>query len=159
MTTIPLARVFNVCLRSRSFPLRLDWLKSDSSVDGEPQGNFRWNSNFRDVVASSPSFSRPATRAPRRACSQANSDTFSEIHQNASLNSLLLLNCNISSLIPATGTTVKTFINCGQCVAKCILGVNQRFIIIFLSDSQMKRRFSANRSCRSFAIGIPFKPA
>ena len=28
-------------------------------------------SNFRDVVASSPSFSRPAARAPRRACSQA----------------------------------------------------------------------------------------
>ena len=29
------------------------------------------NSNSRDVVASSPSFSRPAARAPRRACSQA----------------------------------------------------------------------------------------
>ena len=28
-------------------------------------------SNSRDVVASSPSFSRPAARAPRRACSQA----------------------------------------------------------------------------------------
>ena len=44
--------------------------KSDSSVDGEPQGNWRWNSNSRDAVASSPSFSRPAARAPRRACSQ-----------------------------------------------------------------------------------------
>ena len=30
--------------------------KSDSSVDGEPQGNWRWNSNYRDIVASSPSF-------------------------------------------------------------------------------------------------------
>ena len=34
-------------------------------------GNWRWNSNSRDVVASSPSFSRPASRAPRRAFSQA----------------------------------------------------------------------------------------
>ena len=34
-------------------------------------GNWRWNSNSRDVVASSPSFSRPASRAPRKACSQA----------------------------------------------------------------------------------------
>ena len=45
--------------------------KSDSTVDGEPQGNWIWNSNSRDVVASSPSFSLPAARAPRRACSQA----------------------------------------------------------------------------------------
>ena len=27
----------------------------DSSVDREPQGNWRWNSNYRDIVASSPS--------------------------------------------------------------------------------------------------------
>ena len=45
--------------------------KSDTSVDGEPQGNWRWNSNSRDVVASSPSFSRPALRVPRRVHSQA----------------------------------------------------------------------------------------
>ena len=38
---------------------------------GKPKGNWRWNSNFRDVVASSPSFSHPATRAPWRPCSQA----------------------------------------------------------------------------------------
>ena len=41
--------VFNVCLHSRSFPLRADWRKSDSSVDGESQGN--WNLNSRGVVA------------------------------------------------------------------------------------------------------------
>ena len=64
---------FNVCLHSRSFPLLADWRKSDSSVDGEPQGNWRWNSNSRHVVASSPSFSHDAARAPRRACSQTNS--------------------------------------------------------------------------------------
>ena len=59
---------FNVCLHSCSFPLCADWQKSDSSVDGEPQGNWGWNSNSRDVVAiNSPSFSRPA----KRACSQA----------------------------------------------------------------------------------------
>ena len=32
---------FNVCLHSRSFPLRADMQTSDSSVDGEPQGNER----------------------------------------------------------------------------------------------------------------------
>ena len=30
---------FNVCWHSRPFPLSADWRKSDSSVDGEPQGN------------------------------------------------------------------------------------------------------------------------
>ena len=54
---------------SRSFPLRVDWQKFDSSVEGEPQGNWKRNSNSRDVVASSPSFSRPPARAPLRACS------------------------------------------------------------------------------------------
>ena len=46
MTSLPLARVFQcyVCLHSRSFPFRHDWWKSDSSVDGEPQENWRWNS-------------------------------------------------------------------------------------------------------------------
>ena len=47
---------FNVCLHSRSSQLRADWRKSYSLVDGEPQGNWRWNSNSREVVASSPSF-------------------------------------------------------------------------------------------------------
>ena len=43
----------------------------DSLVEREPQGNWSWNSNSRDVVASSPWFFRPAARAPRRAYSQA----------------------------------------------------------------------------------------
>ena len=59
---------------SRWFPLRADWRKSNSSVDGEPQGNWRRNSNSRDVVASSPSFSCPAARAPQKTCSQAASN-------------------------------------------------------------------------------------
>ena len=63
----------NVSLHSRSFPLRTDWRKSDISVDGEPQGNWRRNSNSGDEVASSSSFSRLAARAPRRTCSQATS--------------------------------------------------------------------------------------
>ena len=54
---------FNVCLHSRSFPLRADWWKSDCSVDGEPQGNWRWNSNSRDVIASTPSLSHPTTKS------------------------------------------------------------------------------------------------
>ena len=61
----------NVCLRSRSSPLRADWWKFGSPVDGEPPGNWRRNSYSRDVVASSSSFSRPAASAPWRACSQA----------------------------------------------------------------------------------------
>ena len=61
---IPLGTCF-----SRSFPLRADWQRSDSSVEGERKRNWRRNSNSKDVVASSPSFSRPAARAPRRACS------------------------------------------------------------------------------------------
>ena len=40
--------------------IRADWWKSDSSVDGEPRGNWRLNFNSKDVVASSPSFSHPA---------------------------------------------------------------------------------------------------
>ena len=36
-----------------------------------PQGNWMWISSYRDVVASSPFFFRPAARAPQRACSQA----------------------------------------------------------------------------------------
>ena len=62
---------FNVCLHSFSFLLRSDWWKSDSSVDGVPQGNWRQNSSSRDMVASSLSFSCPASRVPQRACSQA----------------------------------------------------------------------------------------
>ena len=46
---------FNVCLHSRSFPLRADWRRSDSTVDRDS----------RYVVASSPSFSHPAELARR----------------------------------------------------------------------------------------------
>ena len=52
---------FNVCLHSRSFLLHTDCRKSDSSVDMEPQVNWRPNSNSRDLVVSSPSFSRATT--------------------------------------------------------------------------------------------------
>ena len=41
--------------------------------------NWRWNSNSRDVVASSPSFSRSAARAPHRACSQAKTNRKTQI--------------------------------------------------------------------------------
>ena len=43
----------------------------DSSVDMEPQRNWRWNSNSRDMVASPPSFFHLTTRAPWRAYLQA----------------------------------------------------------------------------------------
>ena len=34
---------FNVCLRSHWFPFCAHWRKSNSSVDGEQQGEWRWN--------------------------------------------------------------------------------------------------------------------
>ena len=63
--------VFQCLFAFALLPLRADWRKFDSSVVGE-KGNWRWNSNSRGLVASSPSFSCPAGRAPWRACSQAN---------------------------------------------------------------------------------------
>ena len=55
-------------LQSRLFPLCTDCLKSDSSVDGEPHGNFAltfWMQIIKfqrcPVVASSPSFSHHAS--------------------------------------------------------------------------------------------------
>ena len=63
---ITLGSCFNVCLHSRSFLLHADYWKSDSSVNGEPQGNQRWNSNSRGTVANSPFFSRSTSRVPRR---------------------------------------------------------------------------------------------
>ena len=39
--------------------IRADRRKSDSSVDGEAQGNWRWNSISRDVAASFPPFPAP----------------------------------------------------------------------------------------------------
>ena len=38
--------------------------ETDSSVNGEPQGNWRWNSNSRGVIASYPFFSAPPTKRP-----------------------------------------------------------------------------------------------
>ena len=55
--------IFNVCLHSRLFPLCADGRESESSVDGEKKGNWRWNSNSEDIVASPPSFSHPAASA------------------------------------------------------------------------------------------------
>ena len=73
MTSLPLARVFQLLFTiSRSFPLRTDWRKSDSSVDGEPQGNWRWSSNSKLSF-----LFPPAARAPRRASSQANLCSYS----------------------------------------------------------------------------------
>ena len=59
----------SICALSTSHWLVLRGI--DSSVDGEPQRNWRWNSNSRDVVASPPSFFHPTTKAPWRACLQA----------------------------------------------------------------------------------------
>ena len=56
---------FNVCSHSHSFSLRADWRKSDSSVDGEPQGNWKWNLTLQALLPY-----RPAAREPLRACSQ-----------------------------------------------------------------------------------------
>ena len=65
MMSFFLAHVFQCLFTLCSFPLRTDWWKYDTSVDEEPQGNWRRNSNSRDVVASFSSFTRPSARTPR----------------------------------------------------------------------------------------------
>lgn len=45
MMSLPLARVFQ-CL----FKLRVDWQKSDNSVDGEPQGIWWWSIKFQRCI-------------------------------------------------------------------------------------------------------------
>ena len=71
---------------------RFRFALSDKYMTAQSTGShrrWRWNSNSRDVVASSPSFSRPAARALRRACSQAISWLMSKridlnpVHTNA----------------------------------------------------------------------------
>ena len=66
MTSLPFAHVFQCLFRFALVPLRADWRKSYSSVDGESRGNCRWILISRVIVASSPSFSRPVARASRR---------------------------------------------------------------------------------------------
>ena len=67
MMSLLLARVFQCLFILCSFVLCTDWWTYDSWADEEPQGNWRWNSNSRDVVASFPSFTHPAARTPWRA--------------------------------------------------------------------------------------------
>ena len=56
--------VFNSCF-SMFVYIRADWWKSDSSVDREPQGNWRWNSNSRDSCKLSFLFPAPPPKHPR----------------------------------------------------------------------------------------------
>ena len=89
MMSLPLGTCFSI-VHSRSFPLLADWRKFDNSVDGEQQGNWRWNSNSRDAVASSPSFCHHAARVPRRTYSQVNS-TLSDVTRCIRFHTLLLV--------------------------------------------------------------------
>ena len=73
VTSLPLAHVFQ-WLFTFALVSASRWL-ADIFKQLSPRwttGNWRWDSNSRDVIASSPSFSRPAARAPRRVRSQAN---------------------------------------------------------------------------------------
>ena len=76
MTSLPLARVFQplftFALVSTSRWLAEIWQLSRQGVTGELEVEFKFQRRSCKV-ASSPSFSRPAARAPRRACSQATS--------------------------------------------------------------------------------------
>ena len=71
MMSLPLTRFWMFVYICARFCFALIGRKSDSSVEGAPPGKWRWNSNSREAVATPPSFSCPATRAPRRTCSQA----------------------------------------------------------------------------------------
>ena len=57
---------FNVCLHSRSFLLHVDWWKSDSSVDEEPQENWGWNLSCKLSFVF-----QPCRQCTWRSCSQA----------------------------------------------------------------------------------------
>ena len=76
MTSLPLARVFQplftFALVSTSPWLAEIWQLSRQGVTGELEVEFKFQRRSCKV-ASSLSFSRPAARAPRRACSQATS--------------------------------------------------------------------------------------
>ena len=63
---ITLSPCFLMFDNSRLFPLPADSRKSDSSVRRGATGNWRWNSNSSDGVASSPFFSRPFPPPRRR---------------------------------------------------------------------------------------------
>ena len=66
---------FNVCLHSRSFLLRADWRKSDSSVGGEPPGNWRWSSNLQAVLP----FPVPPPESPRELSRRLVGESWSRI--------------------------------------------------------------------------------
>ena len=71
VTSLSFAHVFQ-CLFTFVLVSASRWLAEIWKLSRQgATGNWRWNSNSRDVVASSPFFSRPASRAPRRAYSQA----------------------------------------------------------------------------------------
>ena len=97
MMSLPLTRVFE-CLFTLIFCARFCFAligrKSDSSVEGAPPGKWRWNSNSREAVATPPSFSCPATRAPWRTCSQAIMLQSGNHFNNKNLS------CNIAQKVP-----------------------------------------------------------
>ena len=66
LTKTAMLRRLNVCLHSRLFRFALIGGNLTAQSTGMSQWNWRWISISRDIVASSPSFSRPAARAPRR---------------------------------------------------------------------------------------------
>ena len=67
MKSLPLAHVFQCLFTFALISASCWWWKFDSSFDGGPQGNWRWNSNSRGIIASSPSFTCLAARATLRA--------------------------------------------------------------------------------------------
>ena len=71
MTSLLLARVFQ-CLFTFVLVSASRWLEEIWQLSRRgAKRQLEVNSNSRDVVASSPTFSRPSAGVPRRACSQA----------------------------------------------------------------------------------------
>ena len=74
VTSLSLARAFQ-CLFTFVFVAASRWLAEIWQFSRrQATGKLEVEFNSRDVVASSPSFSRPAARAPREACSQASAE-------------------------------------------------------------------------------------
>ena len=74
MTSLSLVRAFQ-CLFTFVFVAASRWLAEIWQFSRrQATGKLEVEFNSRDAVASSPSFSRPAARAPREACSQASAE-------------------------------------------------------------------------------------
>ena len=69
MLSLPLEHYFQCSFTFGTVSTLHDWWKSNTSVIGEPKGNWRWNSDSRDVTLQA--LLPFLAKVPRRACLHA----------------------------------------------------------------------------------------